>query len=74
MKKALFILTSPFQILNAIEAYYYYNIDNAKYVFVTDNASMSRDQMIELANEFRIKYEIIENTYLRLEKNILYFI
>ncbi|WP_294590975.1 hypothetical protein [uncultured Bacteroides sp.] len=66
MRQALFILTSPFQILNAIEAYYYYNIDNAKYLFVTDNVSMSRDQMIELAHEFAIKYEIIENTNLRL--------
>lgn len=68
MKKAIFFLTSPFQILNAIEAYHYYNIDNAKFVFITDESSISRNQMIELANEFKIGYEIILNTSLRRGK------
>lgn len=65
MSKAVFYVTSPLQMICAIDAQHSFHIEESMYVMITEQSSVSREQMLQIAEKYRLNYTIINNADLR---------
>ena len=59
MSKAVFYVTSPLQMICAIDAQHSFHIEESMYVMITEQSSVSREQMLQIAEKYRLNYTII---------------
>ena len=60
MKNALLIVASPFQLMNARAAIYYFQIKEYKLYILKDDDSDRHKQIAEMAEYYHMKYELID--------------
>ena len=73
MKSALLIAGSPFQLMNMKAAISFFQITEYKLYILKDNGSERHNQIINLAEHYQMKYELIDyhEVYYTPRRNIL---